>query len=302
MTDRTPRLVADTRCAVGEGPLWHPQEQCLYWIDIPTGQLFRYDPATGTHALVFHAPAAIGGFTIQADGALLLFMARGMIAIWRRDGSFTPIVPEIPDERHTRFNDVVADPHGRVFAGTMATPERPGRLYRIDPDGQRTTLLDDALIPNGMDFSPDLRHFYYTDSDRRTILRFDYDAATGALTNPQVFVTVPEGEGVPDGLAVDAEGYVWSARWDGSALYRYTPDGQVDQVIHFPARKVSSVIFGGPDYTDLYVTTAGGDNRAHEGPGAGALFHLRPGVRGRPPFFSRLGLEPSPAEHGPQRR
>lgn len=282
-------LIADYACVVGEGPMWHPLEECVYWIDIPPGRLFRYDPSTGEHAQVYEAGEAIGGFTVQADGSLLLFMARGAIKTWR-DGQVTTILDEIPEERHTRFNDVVADPIGRVYGGTMATPERPGRLYRLDLDGSLTVVLDEVGIPNGMDFTPDLGHLYFTDSARRAIYQFDYDQATGSLTNRRVWVETPPGRGVPDGLTVDSEGFVWSARWDDGALYRYAPTGEIDRRIEFPARKVSSVVFGGSKYTDLYITTAGGDNKAAEGPGAGALFRLRPGVRGRAPFLSRIRL------------
>ncbi len=283
-----PELIADYACVTGEGPLWHPDEQRVYWVDIPKGRLFRYTPATGEHEQCFESPNAIGGFTIQEDGALLLFMARGAVKFWR-DGKLTTVIDEIPDEVTTRFNDVIADPEGRVFCGTMPTQSRLGRLYRLDPDQTLTKLLDDIGVSNGMGFTPDLKHLYYTDSPTRNIYRFDYDRATGAISNQRVFVQTPDGEGVPDGLTVDADGYVWSARWDGGVLVRYTPDGQEALRIAFPARKVSCVTFGGPDYTDLYVTTAGGDQKAREGKGAGALFRLRLGIQGKPEFRSKIG-------------
>ncbi|MCC6823665.1 MAG: SMP-30/gluconolactonase/LRE family protein [Verrucomicrobia subdivision 3 bacterium] len=282
-----PELVADRPCVIGEGPLWHPTEQRVYWTDIPEGRMFRYDPATGQHESCY-AGEVVGGFTIQADGSLLLFMARGAVAIWHA-GQLTTVIPEIPDERGSRFNDVIADPAGRVFCGTMPCGERAGRLYRLDTDGRLTKLLDGIGCSNGMGFTPDRRHLYYTDSAKREIYRFDYDVGSGDLANRRLFARTPENEGVPDGLTVDAEGGIWSARWDGGALVRFTPDGREERRIQFPARKVSSVTFGGDDLDDLYVTTAGGDQRATEGAGAGALFRLRPGVRGLPEFCSRVG-------------
>jgi D-xylonolactonase len=284
-----PELIADYACVTGEGPLWHPDEQRLYWVDIPKGRLFRYEPASGRHEQCLEGEA-LGGFTIQADGALLLFMARGAVKIWRA-GELTTVIDEIPDERSTRFNDVIADPVGRVFCGTMPTAERPGRLYRLDPDGTLTKLLDGIGCSNGMGFTLDRRQMYYTDSTAREIYLFDYDQATGAITNRRVFARNAPEEGMPDGMTVDAEGYVWSARWDGGCLVRYAPDGTEERRIAFPARKVSSVTFGGPDYTDIYVTTAGGDNKAAEGWGAGALFRLNLGIRGLPEFRSRIGLQ-----------
>ena len=285
-----PELIADTDCQTGENPLWHPLEGRVYWVDIPAGRLFRYDPVSGQHEMCFQAKEAIGGFTVQADGALLLFMARGAICIWREGRPLETVVAEIAVEREGRFNDVIADPEGRVFCGTMPVGERLGRLYRLDVDGTLTMLLDGIGCSNGMGFTPDRRHMYYTDSPRHEIYVFDYDAATGALSNQRVFVRTPEDGGFPDGLTVDAEGYVWSARWDGGCLVRYAPDGREVLNVEFPARKVSSVIFGGPDYRDIYVTTANQEGRDREGPGAGALFRLRLGIQGVPEFFSRVWL------------
>lgn len=283
-----PELIADYQCITGEGPLWHPDEGRVYWLDIPQGRMFRYHPASGVHEMCYQGEP-VGGFTIQADGTLLLFMDKTAVATWR-DGHLETIVEAIPGEREYRFNDVIADPLGRVFCGTLPTEERPGRLYRMDPDGTFTWFVDGIGCSNGMGFTPDLKHMYYTDSTAQEIYLFDYDQATGAITNRRVFVRTRLGEGIPDGMTVDAEGYIWSARWDGWCLVRYAPDGTEDRRIQFPAKKVSSVTFGGPEYTDMYVTTAGGDNKAENGPGAGALFRINLGIQGVPEFRSRIGL------------
>ena len=281
-----PELIADYECHTGEGPLWHPVEKAVYWTDIPKGRLFRYDATTGHHEQVYSGDP-VGGFTIQADGALLLFMAKGAIAAWR-DGVLHYVHEEIPGERETRFNDVIADPAGRVFCGTMPTKDRLGRLYRLETDGGLHGVFQGIGCSNGMGFTPNLKQMYYTDSAKREIYLFDYDRDSVELSNQRLFVQTPEGEGVPDGMTVDAEGYVWSARWDGSCLVRYAPDGSEERRITFPAKKVSCVTFGGDDYTDMYVTTAGGQNKATEGHGAGALFRLNLGIRGVPEFYSRV--------------
>lgn len=279
-----PQTIADYECECGEGPLWHPFEKRLYWVDIPKGRLFRYDPAAGGHEQCLEGEE-LGGFTIQADGSLLLFLARGAVRIWR-DGELTTVIEDIPDEVETRFNDVIADPAGRVYCGTMPTPNRLGRLYRLDTDGTLTMLLEDVGCSNGMGFTPDRKRMYHTDSPARTIYLFDYDRVTGGLSGRREFVSIPEGQGVPDGMTVDAEGCVWSAIWDGGCLIRFTPDGREDRRIAFPAKKVSSVTFGGDDYSDMYVTTAGGNKKETEGAGAGALFRVRTGIRGVPEFLS----------------
>jgi D-xylono/L-arabinono-1,4-lactonase len=281
-----PALIADYACETGENPLWHPVERRLYWIDIPTGRLFRYDPATGHHEQCYQG-RIVGGFTIQADGSLLLFMDRGTIALWR-DGVLAEIVPEIPDERTSRFNDVIADPRGRVFCGTMSTNERKGRLYRLDLDGSLHLLLEGIGCSNGMAFTLDRKGFYYTDSFAREIYFFDYNAEDGSIGNRRIFARFSEADGMPDGATLDAEGYLWSAFWDGGCIMRLSPDGAVEKKIPVPAPKTSSVIFGGDDYSDLYITTAGGNNKTVEGPLAGALFCLKGQTPGLPEFFSQI--------------
>ncbi len=282
-----PELIADYECECGEGPLWHPLEKRLYWVDIPKGRIFRFDPATGKHEMCYE-DEMVGGFTIQEDGALLLFRTKGEVVIWR-DGKITTVIKEIPEERETLFNDVIADPAGRVFCGTLSKKGEPGRLYRLDTDGSITKVLDNIGCSNGIGFTLDRKQMYYTDTHALTIYLFDYDRETGAISNQRIFVKMPSAEADhPDGMTVDAEGYIWSASWDGWCIIRFTPQGVEEQRIRFPAKQVSSVTFGGEDLTDMYITTAGGDNKAENGPGAGALFRLRLGIKGMPEFFSRI--------------
>jgi len=283
-----PELMADYRCETGEGPLWHPMERQVYWSDIPRGRIFRLNPFSRRHEQIYEG-RIVGGYTIQSDGSLLLFMDRGSVAVWR-DGKLEYLVNEMEGETDNRFNDVAADPAGRVFCGTMPTDTRSATLYRMDTDGSITTVLEGVGLSNGIGFSPDQKQMYYTDSLARKIYIFDYDIDSGDITNQRVFVETPDDGSIPDGMTVDAEGYVWGARWDGSSLYRYNPDGEQVVQIQFPAKKVSSVIFGGVDLTDMYVTTAGGGNKAEEGPGAGGLFRLNVGIQGKPEFLSRVGL------------
>lgn len=283
-----PELIADYACKTGEGPLWHPQEKKVYWVDIPNGRLFRYEPATGQHEMCYEGDQ-IGGFTIQADGKLLLFMDKGAIRLWD-NGDLTTVIESLPHETESRFNDVMADPEGRVFCGTMPSPNHLGRLYRLDTDGTITEVLDEIGCSNGMGFTLDLKSMYYTDSRAKKIYLFDYDQATGEIGNQRVFADSSDQDGVPDGMTVDAHGYVWSAGWDRGCLTRYAPDGTVERKVEFPARKVSCVTFGGEDYTDMYVTTAGGHIKETDGEGAGALYRINLGIRGIEEHFSRVRL------------
>jgi D-xylono/L-arabinono-1,4-lactonase len=281
--------IADERCDTTEGPLWHEDLQALFWLDIPAGRLYSYDPAAGSHALVYQGESQIGGFTIQQGGELLMFGEHGRVWTWDPpSGTEHVVIEEIPAERGARFNDVIADPEGRVFAGTMPSGDRSGRLYRLDPDGALTLVLEDAGVSNGMDFTPDLAGMYHTNTSSRTISRYHYDRVSGEISLDAVVLQVPESQGFPDGMTLDEHGDIWSARWDGGSLYHYSPDGQLLGSKTFPARKVSSITFGGPAWTDAYVTLAGGTDRDAEGEGAGALYRTTLGVAGRPPFRSRI--------------
>jgi D-xylonolactonase len=292
-----PEMIADYACQTGEKPVWHPLERRLYWTDIPAGRLYRYDPASGQHEQVYQG-RPVGGFTVQADGSLLLFQDRGTVVTWRDGRVERTIIDEVPADRNTRFNDVAADPEGRVFCGTISEKDSAGkilrhaRLYLLQRDGSLTQLLDNVITSNGIGFTPDERSMYYTDTGVRTIWRFDYDRATGSISNQQPFVRVPEDEqeGKPDGLTMDSQGRVWSARWGGGCVVCYSPDGHEQQRIRLPTGQVSCPTFGGPELAELYITTAGGHDKPKHGPLAGALFRV-PGVaRGVPEYLSRIGL------------
>lgn len=293
-----PEIVVDIKCETGEGPLWNPVDERLYWVDIPkqeesTGKLYRYDPATDEYEKLYDGET-IGGFTIQEDGSLVLLMERGAIRHWN-DGEVTTILKEIPTEENQRFNDVIADPRGRIFGGTIPmTLDDIGtllsRLYRIETDGTIERPLDRQVnIPNGMGFTPDGKKMYFTESNEQTIYKYDYNAETGDISNERVFTEVTAEGVLPDGMTVDEEGYVWSAQWNGGCLVRYAPDGKEVDRIKFPVKKVSSATFGGSNNSHLFVTTAGGHHRGEgAGPKAGALFRLDPGVKGREEFRSQI--------------
>lgn len=281
-----PELIADYACETGENPLWHPLEKRIYWCDIPNGRLFRYDPLSGVHEQCYEG-RTVGGFTIQSDGSLLLFMDRGAIGIWR-GGEVREIIPAIEAEAASRFNDVIADPRGRVFCGTMSSAVSKGRLYRLDTDGSLTVLLEGIGCSNGMAFTLDQKTLYHTDSFAHQIYRFDYNVEDGSIGNRRVFARFDPSGGLPDGATVDAKGQLWSALWDGGCIVRLNGAGTVEEKISFPARKVSSLTFGGTEYSDMYITTAGGNAKQEDGVLAGALFRLRTRARGVPDFLSRI--------------
>ena len=280
------RCVANPQALVGEGPVWDDRRQALWWIDVKDPRLFRYDPASGEN-LELNMPERIGCIALRAGGGLIGAFVTGFKWIDPETGAVTPIVDPEPDRPDNRFNDGKCDRRGRLFAGTMdnAEIECTGTLYRLDPDLSVQVMCTGVHLSNGLGWSPDDRVLYYTDSLRRTIWAYDYDLETGAISNRRTFARVPEEAGVPDGLCVDADGYVWSAHWGGWRLTRYAPDGRVERVVKMPVPQPSCPAFGGPDLDVLYVSSAAIEMTPADfakAPDAGGLFALDVGVRGLP--------------------
>lgn len=290
MTD--PELIADYECHTGENPIWHPDEQRLFWVDIPTGRLFAYDPIRDEHSVVYERNGAIGGITIQRDGALLLFEEEGRIETWHPTLETTTVLYEsIKGEEGSRFNDVIADPIGGVFCGTMPQGSSPGRLYRLSTDGTITPIETGVKIPNGLGFAPDHSELYFTETEADTIYKYSFDSDTGNITDRHSFIDTSDEPGKPDGLTIDSAGYLWSASWGGSCIIRYDTQGRVVRRFEFPATKVSSITFGGPTREDCYVTTAlTNGTRTDEDKYAGGLFRFSPDVTGVPEFRSALDV------------
>lgn len=292
--DNRIRTAANPHCIIGENPLWHATHRRLYWCDVPLGRLYRFDPETRTTELLRDGAqerAMIGGFTIQHDGSLLLFMDGGRIDRWAESASEILIHPVLT-HAGMRFNDVIADPLGRVFCGTLYIDgNRPGSLFRLDLDGSLTSVLDDVLCSNGMAFSRDNRHLFHTDSLRRTITRFDYDIASGSIANPTPWIITHVADGLPDGLTIDAEGNLWSAQWGGGCIICYSPAGCEQRRVVLPVAKVTSLAFGGDHLRTLYITTSGGKDAARH-PLAGALFTADPSASGVLESPSRIGSLP----------
>ncbi len=282
--------VLDAKALVGEAPMWCEREQVLWWADIDGRALHRFDPATGLDRN-WTLPSRLGCFAFREQGGFLVALENGFHFYDPDSGRLEAIVDPEADKPGNRFNDGTTDPAGRFVAGTMPLgPRKPvAALYRLWPGGRCERLFDGLTVTNGCAFSPDGRTFYFSDSESsiRTIWACDYDPDDGTITNRRVFVDTHGLAGRPDGGAVDADGCYWMAGVGGWQLVRFTPKGEVDRIIDFPAEKPSKVAFGGADLDVLYVTTIGaGPTPGTEArqPHAGGLFALRvPGVRGLPP-------------------
>ena len=270
---------------LGEGPVWCAEEQSLYWVDIKKPSVRSWKPGTGEQR-VWPVQAEIGSMALRSRGGMVLALRDGFAFLDLESGEVTPLHDPEPDLPGTRFNDGKCDPQGRFWAGTMDCEEVEGlgSLYRLDHDHSCHRMVDGVICSNGLGWSPDGRTMYYTDTWTRRIDAFDFDPATGEVGNRRIFAEVPDGDGAPDGLAVDAEGGVWSARWDGWKVVRHAPDGSVDAVVETPVPRPTSCAFGGSDLRDLYVTSAsvGLDHAARAAaPLSGSLFRVRTAVCGQ---------------------
>jgi sugar lactone lactonase YvrE len=276
-------------CELAESPVWDTRRGLLRWVDILPGQVHALDPATGAHTW-FDAGDPVGAVGLARSGRLVLALVDGF-ALADHDGRRLTRLPRLGIDRTVlRFNDGKPDPWGNFCAGTMAWDERNGppcTLYRLSPDGTVTELVRGIGLSNGLDWTDDRKLFHYVDSNIGRVDLFDTDPDTGALAGRRPFVIVPDAEGIPDGLTLDAEGCVWLAVWGSGEVRRYTPAGRLDTVVRVPARQVTSAAFGDDDLGTLYLTTAwegytAADRLAE--PHAGDIFACTPGVTGRPPF------------------
>ncbi|MCD6047843.1 MAG: gluconolactonase [Gammaproteobacteria bacterium] len=250
------QCIYKTPCILGECPVWHPVEKVLYWIDILKPALHRLDLATQEHQ-TWPMPTNICCITPHADGGLMAAMRTYLARIEIPSGKVIKLDQTVPEDGPYMFNDGKNDRQGRFWAGTKDVKEKSpiGTLYRMDQNGNVTPMANHIVETNGIAWSPDNRTLYYCDTLPRHIWQCDFDPVTGNISNQRIFVQVPEGEGLPDGLTVDAAGYIWSSHWDGGRVVRYTPSGEIERVIHFPAPLTSSCCFGGEDYKTLFVTT-----------------------------------------------
>jgi len=283
--------VLDIKASLGECPVWCVDEQVLYWVDINAPSLNRFDPSTGRNA-AWAMPESIGCFALRAGGGFAVALRSG---IWFADAAGTlqeKIVDAPYDPAHHRFNDGRADRCGRLWAGTMNEKRDAdtAHLYRLDAGGACTSVIDGLAISNGLAFSPDDRVMYHADTPRRTIHQYDFDIATGALSNRRVFAHFTGDTDRPDGGAVDSEGCYWSAFYRGGKVVRLAPDGTRIGEFVIPAMCPTMCAFGGPDLKTLYVTTATQMRDPDEiarFPASGGIFAMRVDVAGlREPMFS----------------
>lgn len=276
---------------LGEGPHWSTRDKALYWVDILAPAVHRLDVATGEN-VTRRMSLPVGAVACRSRGGLVAATQHGFQALDFETGTLTPITDPEADVPENRFNDGKCDRAGRFWAGTMRLDASApsGALYRLNADGSAKRMDSGFHVSNGLGWSLDGKLMYFTESKSRRIHVYDCDPASGEIANRRQFVQVPETAGVPDGLTVDAQGYVWSANWDGWCVTRYDPQGKVERVINLPVPRPTSCVFGGAGLNILYITSARirlSAQRLTEAPLSGSVFALDAGVRGVPePMFA----------------
>ena len=276
-------LVIKADAELGEGPVWDARSGRLAWVDILAKRILLTDVHTGSTEAI-PVPLHVGAVAPRAAGGFVAALQDGFWVVG--EGPPRRIAAIAEARPHVRFNDGKCDPAGRFWAGTMAYDQAPGAgaLYRLDADGRATAMLDGVTVSNGLAWSHDGATMYYVDTPSQRIDAFSFAAASGEINDRLPAVHIPTELGKPDGMTIDAEGGLWVALWGGAAVHRYL-EGRLDRVIRMPVSQPTSCVFGGADLDELYVTSAweGLSSTEREAqPLAGAVFRVRPGVRGLP--------------------
>jgi sugar lactone lactonase YvrE len=291
-------LACPQPATLGESPLWHPLEQCLYYVDIAERQVLCLREGEA-QARVWQLDSEPGCIAALAGGGLLVAQRNGL---WRLDtasGAHECLLPPPFDPGKQRFNDGKPDAQGRFWVGTIDDARRPeAGLYRVGA-GQCQRMVEGITTANGLAWSPDQRRMYGSDTKAHAIYAWDFDASTGAIDNRRVFAqfeprrpeqALDDYAGRPDGAAVDDEGCYWVAMFEGQRLLRLSPTGELLRTVMLPVRCPTMPAFGGPDLRTLYVTTAREKRPADElaaQPWAGCVLKLRVDVPGLPAQFAR---------------
>lgn len=285
------QVAFDEPMIVGESPLWHSLEHCLYWVDIDGFAIHRLHPQSGAHKK-WTAPSEPTALGLCEDGTLVVALRDGFARFNSASGVFTPLAVAPYDTTTARFNDGRVDAAGRFWVGTMYEPKdaRKAAMYVLERGAVRCAWDGGMITSNGLAFSADGRYMYHADTPSHRIDRYRFDAATGELGAAEVFQrfdadkSAPGYGGRPDGAAVDSEGAYWVAMFEGSRLLRFDASGALLREVKLPLRCPTMMAFGGADLRTLYITSAGARRPLEERtryPLSGCLLALRVEVPGR---------------------
>ncbi|MBD2664830.1 SMP-30/Gluconolaconase/LRE domain protein [Richelia sinica FACHB-800] len=247
--------VLPARARLGEGPIWSATEKVLYWVDIYNHRVNKFNSVTGQN-LYFDVGDVVGSIAIAGENRLIMAQRNGLTYLNTETGEVEPIISVEADLPENRFNDGKCDSQGRFWFGSMCPGKPQGSLYRYDPDGSLHRMETGLTIANGLGWSPDDKTFYLTDSAQKQIYAYKFEPSTGNISDRQVFVDLTTESFYPDGLAIDQQGNIWSAMWDGWCVICFNPKGEEIWRINLPVQRPTSCTFGGENLDILYITSA----------------------------------------------
>lgn len=278
-------LAYQAEATTGEGSIWHPDRQTLFWVDIEGQTLYEYDPEKDECGS-WKFDRMISTVVPETDSTVIVALQNEIVRINLHGGQTVSIAP-IPDkEGKVRCNDGKCDPAGRLWVGTMGfgAPKGAGTLYCVSPDGKVSTKIKKVTISNGIVWSSNRKFMYYNDTPTRKIARYRYDADNGDILFDGIAVSLSEDAGAPDGMTIDSNDNLWVAQWGGHGVYCYNPyTGELLAKVNVPAPHVASCAFGGKKMDVLYITTARAglsEEQLQEYPLSGSVFSCKPGVKG----------------------
>lgn len=274
--------ILEARARLGESTLWDADHNLLYWVDIHNHRIHQFNPATHDDRF-FPVGDVVGPIALAGSDRLIIAQRNGIAFFHTQTGQVTPILAVEADKPDNRFNDGKCDPQGRFWFGSISQEPHQANLYRYDPDGSLHLMETELTISNGLGWSPDGTTFYLTDSKPHKIYAYDFDAATGSIANRRTLIDLSDAEFEPDGMTIDAEGYLWSAMWNGWCVIRFDPNGKEVLRVQLPVQRPTNCTFGGSQLTELYITTASvglSQQEIEQGFAAGDLFCVQTDVVG----------------------
>lgn len=292
------RTLNSPLCLLGEGPTWNDGENAIYWLDILNNRIYRKIDSDNNVDCIWETDSNIGGMAFYENGDIAVFVKQGVkrLAIGR-DGlvSSEQLIFAVELDPDERYNDIIVDPQGRIFAGTMKPTHKDGKLILFCNGKQPKTVLRSLGISNGMGFSPCEQFFYHTDTKYGAVTRYDYDKKTAHISSPVVIYTAVDEDGGPDGMTVDENGDLWIACWGAFQILHVTASGKILERIKIDAKQVSSLTFGGKDLNKVFVTTAGigaddqttfmNDDGTKMG---GNIFEIEMNVKGKKDYIANI--------------
>lgn len=282
----TPELAFQAKATTGEGAIWHPDRNTLFWVDIEGQSLYEYFPKQ-KDCHFWRFDRMVSAVVPETDSTMIVALQDEIIRFHLQDGSESPIASIPVNGGKLRCNDGKCDPAGRLWVGTMClhgAPKKSASLYRVASNGSVKEQVSHVSISNGIVWSSNKKYMYYIDTPTRKIVRYRYDNKSGDILYDGVAVHIPEGTGSPDGMTIDSDDNLWVAQWGGGGVYCYNPyTGELLVKVVVPAPNVASCAFGGSRLDVLYITTARSglsEEQLEEYPLSGSLFYCKPGAKG----------------------